>query len=162
MQVNTKNRKSRFCGKQERLLYLCLVRNFICFRRPLLKNPYCLGCPCAFYRNKTFVQGFRNFVINKLVVKADCGSIFAAIGIHNFINPRPINCRKAHRARLARGINRCTFKAEVCHICARIPNSDHFGVCRRVVCRSYTVCAFTNFYTVFVYNHCTKRSAEPV
>src|SRR5690606_6624532 len=92
------------------LLPILLVINSPFLRFPLFEN-FSSRFPIQIYEfDRSILNVFIKFVINKMVVEAYFRSIFFGTGVINRFWPGPINSAQTHWARLAGSINNAVGK----------------------------------------------------
>src|SRR4029077_16021060 len=96
--------------------------------------------------------------VNECHVESSRGGISSQASIENARRARPVNGSKAHRARLARGVEVAAGKLEIAELAAGFANRYDFGVRRGIVRRCDAVGAFGENAAV-LHDQCGERAA---
>jgi hypothetical protein len=129
----------------------------------LFPRSKCRQCFLAHHLNHgNLALGVRlgDFRIDSGIIKADFGSVGCEIAKVNFADPSPVDCAQAHRAGFAGGIKVTAPEFETAKFLARLADSQHFSVRRRVVHRRNLIRTF-RYDDAFFDDDTAERAAAP-
>ena len=99
------------------------------------------------------------FGVQKRVVESHRGGVLAREGVVNPFQPRPVDGRQTHGARLATGVDFRATEMITAKVAAGVADGDDLGVRRRVVGGSHLIAAAPDD-TVFFHHNGAKRAAR--
>lgn len=123
-----------------------------------MKNFYGFGPQQLFHRDFTAPLRQAEFLVNQIVVELNPRGVLPRVGVINLPQPRPVNRRQAHRARLATDVDRAIRQSKRLQFCAGVANGGNFGVRCRVMGRSHPVPAAADDASV-ADDHRSERAA---
>ena len=125
-----------------------LILHLILLIAPLTEGGKRLVTHKVFAANRPQVVVKAQLVVYERVVEVYRRSIALGIGIAYSLDTRPIERTEAHRARLARGVDRTTRKVKGAQLTTGVAYRHHLGVCRRVVVWHHTIGASAKEFTI--------------
>lgn len=85
-----------------------------------------------------------NLFIDKVVIEANLGGIFAIVAIVDTVETGPIDRTQTHGTGLARGVDFAAFKVVGVQLTGCLTDTVHFGMSRRVIVDRHCVRCLSN------------------
>src|SRR5260370_1070329 len=122
--------------------WLLSVRGLLLLALPERKNRQGLVAKKLLHGHAARGERTLQVFVNECIVKSSRGGIGSQASIEDARRAGPVNGSKAHRARLARGVEVAAGKLEITEPAAGFSNRYHFPVSRWIFCSCDAVCAF--------------------